>query len=87
MTGLIREKAMKVSEFIEWLKTQDQGATVDCILHDSTGSYYEQGGTIETAHFDPDKEHWEYVDWRKNRFVKSDAPYYQTRTLLIGYSS
>lgn len=73
---------MTVSEFIEWLNAQDQDAIITCIVHDSRGSYYEQGGTCSTEEFTP--EFSEYVDFRDNQFVKPDAPYFNKRYLLIG---
>lgn len=46
---------MKVSEMVEWLKTQDQDATVLVVKHSSTGcGYYEQGGTATTEDFSGD---------------------------------
>jgi len=76
---------MTVSKFIEWLKTQDQDAIVVCLTHDTNGSYYEQGGTC--SHDEFTEEHSEYTDFRGNEFVKSTAPYYNKRYLLIGLES
>ena len=73
---------MTVSEFIEWLKTQDQDAIVTCLVHNTAGSYYEQGGTCSQDEFT--EEHSEYIDFRGNQFVKIEAPYYNKRYLLIG---
>lgn len=43
---------MKVSEMIEWLKTQDQEATVQVVKHSYKGcDCYEQGGTATTEDF------------------------------------
>ena len=76
---------MKVSEFIKWLETQDQDATVEILVHDSKGSYYEQGGTVSEQAFDPnDINHFDYTDFRGNQFVKETDSYYNARTLLIG---
>ena len=76
---------MTVSEFIEWLKTQDQGATVYCVTHDRNGSYYEQGGTATTKPFTPELSC--YTDFRGNSFVKPEEKHYNTRELLIGESA
>ncbi len=73
---------MKVAEFIEWLKTQDQEAIVECVVHESNGSYYEQGGTCTTEEFT--EELSEYTDFRGNEYVKSSQPYYNKRYLLVG---
>ncbi len=74
---------MIVSELIEWLKGQDQGAIVEVVEHKSGHTHYDQGGNASTVDFDP-TQHIDYTDWRTNQFVKSDAPHYQTRTLLLG---
>lgn len=44
---------MLVSEFIEWLKTQDQTATVECLQHTTGSGYYDQGGWTNVVDFDP----------------------------------
>lgn len=81
---------MIVSEFIDWLKTQDQGAVVEILYHTSGTGYYDQGGTVSVKEFDPPEEgyscpmHFEYTDYRGNQFVKEDAPWYNKRTLLLG---
>lgn len=72
---------MKVSELIEWLKTQDQDATVEVLqLEHSTGY---GGDSVSVVAFDPEK-HSTYTDLRNNPFVKPDAPYFNSRTLLLG---
>ena len=73
---------MNVKEFAKWLKTQDQEATIMCLVHNSSGSYYEQGGTCREEEFTT--EHSEYTDFRGNPFVKPDAPHAECRFLLIG---
>ena len=73
---------MKVFEFIEWLKRQDKEAIVTCVVHDSRGSYYEQGGTCSEEEFTTD--YCDYKDFRGNPLVKPSAPYYNKRYLLIG---
>ncbi len=73
---------MKVSEFIEWLKAQDQEATVCCFVHDSVGGYYKQGGSCEEQEFT--QEYSRYTDFRGNEFVTEWAPHFNKRYLLIG---
>lgn len=73
---------MTVAEFIEWLKTQDQDAVVECVVHESGGSYYEQGGTCTTQPFAPELS--DYTDFRGNQFVKETEPYFNKSYLLIG---
>lgn len=81
---------MIVSEFIEWLKTQDQGAVVEVLIHSSGSGYYDQGGNVSVEEFDPLKlsyscpVHYEYTDYRGNRFVTPEEPWHNTRTLLLG---
>lgn len=77
---------MTVADLIEWLKTQDQGATVQVVKHSSHGaSYYEQGGTATVVEFDPtDVTHHDYTDFRENQYVKPDAAYFNQRYLLLG---
>lgn len=76
---------MTVADFIEWLKTQDQGAVVLCLEHDSAGSYCEQGGTCSVIEFTPDSSG--YTDFRGNQFVPNNSDYYNKRYLLIGLGS
>ena len=75
---------MKVRELIEWLSTiEDQDADVEVVQHALGARYYEQGGTASAVIFDPDK-HATYTDLRGNKYIKPDAPYYNSRTLLLG---
>ena len=68
---------MLVSEMIDWLKTQDQDAVVQVVVkgvikefNPHVGEYY--------------PEHWEYTDFRANRFVKETDEEYNMRYLLLG---
>lgn len=71
---------MTVAQLIEWLKTQDQEATVE-ILKQETGRAY--GGVIFShVDFEP-LEHSEYVDMRGNQFAKGKV-YENDRTLFLG---
>jgi len=71
---------MIVSEFIEWLKTQDQGATVE-VLHGIRSRAWE-GDSYRKVDFDPEK-HYEYIDMRGNQFAVG-KPYENSRMLFIG---
>ena len=73
---------MKVSEFIEWLKTQDLDATVEVVVRVSATGW--GGDSVEVVEFTPDFS--EYVDLRGNPFVKDDSPIKDSRTLLLGES-
>ena len=81
---------MIVAEFIEWLKTQDQGAIVEVLVHSSGTGYYDQGGNVTTEEFDPSQTYYdcskyhEYTDFRSNQFVKEDHPCYNKRFLQLG---
>ena len=74
---------MNVSQLIEFLKTQDQGAEVVIVEHTSVDGHYEQGGRATETAFDKDT-HVEYTDFRGNQFVKPEAKYYNKRYLLLG---
>ena len=70
---------MNVAEMIEWLKTQDQGATVSVIQVSQGYGYQDDTNEVE---FIPELA--EYIDLRGNPHVKPDKPYYNSRTLLLG---
>jgi hypothetical protein len=74
---------MKVRDFIEWLKTQEQDATVEVISHKNGRGYYEQGGTAYNVEFDPEK-HVDICDLRGNSQITPDKSYYNSVTILIG---
>lgn len=71
---------MIVSEFIKWLKTQDQGATVE-VLHGIASRNWE-GDSYRKVDFDPEK-HSDYTDMRGNPFAVG-KPYENSRTLFLG---
>jgi len=71
---------MTVAEMIEWLKTQDQGATVSVIVVEEGLGYKDL--YPREVEFDPSLSM--YIDLRGNPHVKPDAPYYNSRTLLLG---
>ena len=71
---------MIVSEFIEWLKTQDQGATVEVLVREPSTGY--GGDTVSVVDFDVE-EHQEYTDMRDNPYAKG-MDYENSRTLLLG---
>lgn len=73
-----------VAELIEWLKTQDQKAIVECIDHEASGNYYCQGGTAGVADWTP--ELTEYTDFKGNQFVKADSPHFEKSFLVMGRS-
>ena len=82
---------MIVSEFIEWLETQDQEAIVEVLVHSSGSGYYDQGGNVSVEQFDTSKDlykdfgkHWEYTDFRGNQYTPEYAHYYNKRYLQIG---
>jgi len=70
---------MTVAEFIEWLKTQDQGAIV-CVVVQS-----DRDDGAHESDFDPvDGGHWAYQDWRLNSAVEPHRLWYQKRYLTLG---
>jgi len=82
---------MIVAELIEWLKDQDQGATVTVVAHSLGTDYYGPSGSehytvegkVEEVEFDPG-EHFQYRDLRGNKSITPDMPYYNRRYLLLG---
>lgn len=75
---------MTVVELIEWLKAfHDQEAIVQVIEHTSGTGYYDQGGNIAVAEFNP-VEHVSYTDFRGNSFVKEWDTWYNKRYLFLG---
>jgi hypothetical protein len=72
---------MKVSKFIEWLKTQDQDAVVEVLVRESRGNGWE-GDSFHFEELDPDK-HADYVDFRGNQFAKGE-PHENGRFLYLG---
>ena len=72
---------MKVSEMIEWLKTQDQDATVEVLYGQSSTGW--GGDSYSRVNFDP-QEHSDYVDMRGNPYAVG-KPYENSRTLFLGY--
>lgn len=71
---------MTVAELIEWLKTQDQGATA-CVVAGERG-YGWNGDSYNLTDFTPELA--EYIDFRGNPFVKSDEPHFNKRYLHLG---
>lgn len=69
---------MTVVEMIEWLKTQDSGATVQVVIRDE-GMWAD---AVSIVDFDPE-EHADYIDLRGNPWSKG-KPYENKRTLLLG---
>ncbi len=73
---------MTVAEFIEWLKTQDQGATVEVVIANDWSRGYECGTDVKRANFDPAK-HTDYIDFRENKHV-TEPRIKDRRFLLLG---
>lgn len=73
---------MKVSEFIEWLETQDQEATVEVVVRVPATGW--GGDSVSVVEFTPELSY--YVDLRGNPFMKDNSPIKDSRTLLLGES-
>ena len=71
---------MKVSELIEWLKTQDQEAIVEILVGEHSRGY--SGDSFSKEFFDIN-EHVDYTDFRKYDFAKGQ-PYENDRLLFLG---
>jgi len=75
---------MTVSQLIEWLKAQDQGAVVQVVTI-SDAPTWEAYGPATLVELDvTNADHVEYTDFRGNQFVKEDAPHYGRRYLTLG---
>lgn len=72
--------AMTVQQFIQWLETQDQGATVEIMVGVRARGY--DGESYRHDDFDPEK-HVEYVDMRGNQFAVGKS-YEKSRSLFLG---
>lgn len=53
---------MIVSEFIDWLKTQDQKAVVEVLSHSSGSGYYDQGGWCTVEDFTIEEDFAQIVE-------------------------
>jgi len=71
---------MIVEDFIKWLQTQDQSATVEILVGERARSY--EGDNYFKTDFDPEK-HVDYTDMRGNKFAIG-KPYENARTLFLG---
>lgn len=72
--------AMKVREFIAWLATQDQDATVEVLLGERGKNW--NSDSYRRVDFDPEK-HADYTDLRGNPHTIG-KPYENARTLFLG---
>jgi len=66
---------MIVSQLIEWLKTQDQGATVQVVTIGAAPTYESYGPAVLVEMDVTNADHMEYIDFRGNRFVESNQRY------------
>jgi len=74
---------MTVAQFIEWLKTQDQGATVQVAIGKHGRDW--QGDYVCIEDFDiNNSDHANYIDFRGNQFTKEHEKHYNRRFLEIG---
>ena len=72
-----------VASLIEILKTHDQEAIIQVLVHTDGSGYYDQGGWCSAEDLDPSK-HIEYTDFRGNQFTTPDRDHYNKRFLLLG---
>lgn len=80
---------MVVSEFIEWLKTQDQGAIVEVVLFEFEEDppnivLHAKEFSIDNDKYEKLGECWEYGDFRNHPYLKEGDENYNKRFLLIG---
>lgn len=72
---------MIVEDFIKWLQTQDQGATVEVLCGEHSRGY--KGDAYHKKIAFDQKLHVEYIDMRGNPFGIG-MPYENDRTLFLG---
>lgn len=88
---------MNRKQFQKWLDQFDEECIIECVIHSRGSGYYDQGGNATVVTFDPEmhfghgskmtwceKDHFEYTDFRNNRFVKEDQPHFGKQLLRIG---
>jgi len=71
---------MTVQQFIRWLETQDQEATVEIMVGVRSSGY--GGDSYRVDDFAPEK-HAKYTDMRSNLFAVG-KPWENSRTLFLG---
>lgn len=74
---------MKVSEFIEFLKTQDQESIVQIITTESGWSCGEPCTNVNTEHFNS-VDHVTIEDWTTNSQVKPTQEWYMKKYITLG---
>lgn len=75
---------MTVSQLIEWLRTQDQGAVVQVVTIGKAPTYESYGPAVIVELDVTNDEHLEYTDFRGNKFVKEGQPDFNKRYLTLG---
>lgn len=74
---------MKVSELIEWLKTQDQDAIVQ-VVDSSDIINWQYCPVLMDFSTEEYLGLWEYVDFKGNPIVKKSDSFYNKSYLLLG---
>lgn len=74
---------MKVSEFIEFLKTQDQEAIVRVIATSTSRSCGEPYTDVSEEDFNS-VDHVTVEDWTKNSRVKPTQEWYMKKYIMLG---
>lgn len=75
---------MTVTQLVEWLKTQDQGATVQVVTIGDAPTWEAYGPAALVELDVTNAGHVEYTDFRGNQFTKEDAPHFNQRYLTFG---
>lgn len=71
---------MIVEDFIKWLQTQDQGATVEILVRERSVGY--EGDSYSRKDFDPE-QHGDYIDMRGNPYTAGKSCE-NSRILFLG---
>lgn len=79
-----RENEMIVSEFIEWLKTQDQDAIVQVVCTRDRERGYESYTEVSIVDFELELS--DFADFTNNPHVEKDRDYHGKKYLTLGES-
>ena len=81
-----RTSEMKVKDFKEWLNNFDDDVIVEVLIQDEADTYQAYGACVSEEFNDTD-DHYDYVDFNGNQFVKPEDSFYGKKILKLGISN
>lgn len=75
---------MNRKEFQEWLDQFPEDTEIEVQVQQEASAYQSYGACREVPFQGVQFEQYDYTDFTNNQFVKSDAPYYGKRVLVLG---